>query len=129
MSHELAYSPWGSVQACRALCPGVFEVSTASHGGVMAAEMAALGIFSGEAQKHGFWEHGYLCFEEDCDAPVAIRELMDRGLYSAPVNQYYGPGEYSACIDASLRLFHPDYWQAREDGLTHTPGQMTMEGF
>lgn len=128
MIYEPAHSPWGGIQTCRTLCPEVFEVSTASHGGIMAVKETALRIFSGEAQKHGFWERGYLCFEEDCDAPVALRELMDKGLYTAPVNQYFGPGEYSACIDGSLQRFHPDYWKAREDGLTQAPRQIKMGG-
>lgn len=62
----------------------------------------------------GFMERGYLCFEEDCAAPVALRELMDRGLYQAPVNEYFAPGEYEAVINDSLQTFHPEYWQARE---------------
>ena len=35
-------SPWGKVQTCDLLCPGVFLVSTASHGGTMVStEVAA----------------------------------------------------------------------------------------
>ena len=29
------YSPWGKVQECETLCPGVYSVSTPGHGGVM----------------------------------------------------------------------------------------------
>ena len=32
---EPEQSPWGEVQHCRELCPGVFQVSTAGHGGIM----------------------------------------------------------------------------------------------
>lgn len=39
---------------------------------------------------------------------------MDRGLYQAPVNEYFAPGEYEAVINDSLQTFHPEYWQARE---------------
>ena len=42
---------------------------------------------------------------------------MDRGLYTAPVNKYFGPGEYSKCIDDTIRVCHPDYWRAHEAGL------------
>ena len=31
-------------------------------------------------------EGAWLCYEEDCDGPVALRELMDKKLYQAPVN-------------------------------------------
>ena len=39
----------------------------------------------------GFTEGAYLCFEEDCDEPVALRELMDKGMYQAPVNERFAP--------------------------------------
>ena len=37
MSYEPAYSPWGLIQTRKTLCPGFFDVSTASHGGIMVA--------------------------------------------------------------------------------------------
>ena len=37
MFHAPKSSPWGEVQSCETLCPGVFLVSTASHGGTMVA--------------------------------------------------------------------------------------------
>lgn len=127
MFHDPIFSPWGNIQTSRTLCPGVFEVSTAGHGGIMAAKWAAPKIFSEAAQKCGFWERGYLCFEEDCDAQVALRELMDRGLFTAPVNQHFGPGEYSACIDeitVFLKSMSLNIWAwaknlMRETMLTH----------
>ena len=36
MFHAPKSSPWGEVQNCETLCPGVFLVSTASHGGAKA---------------------------------------------------------------------------------------------
>lgn len=111
------YSPWGEIQHCEELCPGVYQVSTASHGGVMAKLSVASKLFSMAVRQYSFVEGGYLCFEEDCEAPVAIRELMDKGLYKAPVNQYYGPGEYEAAIDSSIQLYQPEYWAYRERKL------------
>ena len=108
------YSPWGAVQYCEPLCPGAYSVSTASHGGVMVQRELAMKALSVEARKCGFMDGGYLCFEEDCDAPVALRELMDHRLYAAPVNQYFGLGEYDKVINDSLQRWHKDYWQARE---------------
>ena len=40
------YSPWGEIQHCVELCHGVYEVSTASHGGVMAKLGVASKLFS-----------------------------------------------------------------------------------
>ena len=49
---------------------------------------------------------------------LGIRELLDKGLYTAPVNDYFRPGEYEKAIDRSLQDYHPDYWQARENAQT-----------
>ena len=111
------YSPWGEVQTCETLWPGAYSVSTAGHGGVMVHRDLADKVFRKEAKECGFAEGVYLCFEEDCDGPVALRELMDKKLYQAPVNQYFGPGEYEKVIDRSLQHYHPEYWQAREKDL------------
>lgn len=111
------YSPWGEVQNYDQLCPGVYCVSTAGHGGVVVHGSIAREVLSPAARKHCFRDGGYCCFEEDCDAPVAIRELMDKGLYAAPVNDYFKPGEYEAVINSSLQTYRPDYWQAREKAL------------
>lgn len=106
------YSPWGEIQNCKALCPGAYQVDTDSHGGVMVSTQIMDKVLSKAAQKYGFQEGGFLCFEEDCAAPVALRELMDKGLYTAPVNEYFKPGEFSQVIDRSLRQWHPEYWAA-----------------
>ena len=62
MSYEPAYSPWGLIQTRKTLCPGFFDVSTASHGGIMVAREFVAGNLSPAAQRYGFWEGGYLCF-------------------------------------------------------------------
>jgi len=111
---EPMYSPWGTVDHCKMLCYGAFEVQTASHGGVMILRELANEYLSKEAQEVGFVEGRYICFEEDCDAPVAIRELLDKGLMQAPVNQYYKEGEYSATIDGVIERWNKKYLQAVE---------------
>lgn len=108
------YSPWGEVQHQEELCSGVFSVSTASHGGIMVHRSVAKAVLSPAARKHCFRDGSYYCFEEDCDAPVAIRELLDKGLYTAPVNDYFKPGEYERVINRSLQEYHLDYWKDRE---------------
>ena len=124
---EPMYSPWGTVDHCKMLCYGAFEVQTARHGGVMILRELADEYLSKEAQAVGFIEGRYLCFEEDCDSPVAIRELLDKGIMKAPVNQYYKEGEYSATIDGVIAAWHTDYLQAVEARkvaeLKETPAQ------
>ena len=104
-------------RARETLCPGAYSVSTAGHGGVMVRRELAEKVFRKEARECGFMEGAWLCYEEDCDGPVALRELMDKKLYQAPVNQYFRPGEYEAVINRSLQTYHPEYWQAREKDL------------
>lgn len=114
---EPRYSPWGEIQARETLCPGAYSVSTAGHGGVMVRQELAEKEFRKEARECGFVEGVWLCYEADCDGPVALRELMDKKLYQAPVNRYFRPGEYEAVINRSLQTYHPEYWQAREQDL------------
>ena len=110
-------SPWGEIQTRETLCSGAYSISTARHGGVMVRRELAEKVFRKEARECGFVEGAWLCYEEDCDGPVALRELMDKKLYQAPVNQYFRPGEYEAVINRSLQTYHPEYWQARAKDL------------
>ena len=128
MSYEPAYSPWGLIQTRKTLCPGFFDVSTASHGGIMVAREFVAGNLSPTAQRYGFWEGGYLCFEEDCDAQVALRELMDKKMIQAPVNERFGPGAYEAVINSSVQIHHPEYWQAREKAISEQNRQAKKKG-
>ena len=65
-------------------------------------------IFRKEAMGCAFVKGGYLCFEEDCDAQVALRELMDKKMIQAPVNERFGPGAYEAVINSSVQIHHPE---------------------
>ena len=114
---EPMYSPWGTVDQCKTLYPGVFEVATARHGGIMVRREVAMNLLSKDALNIGFVEGRYHCFEEDCDAVVVLRELLDQGLIEPKINEYFKEGEYSDCIDGVLKVCHPTYWQARERWL------------
>ena len=92
MYREPSDSPWGLVVRCDTLCPGVYSVSTAGHGGIMAQIDAARQLLSPEAQAVGFQAGGYLNFEEDCDAPVVLRELMDSGIIAPRTDNYLRRG-------------------------------------
>ena len=118
MYREPSESPWGLVVRCDTLCPGVYSVSTAGHGGIMVQIDAARQLLSPEAQAVGFQAGGYLNFEEDCDAPVVLRELMDSGIIAPRTDNYFHPGKYEACIDRSLQHWNPAYWQARQERLS-----------
>lgn len=110
-------SPWGSIQHCHKIIPGVFEVSTAGHGGIMVDAGIAEELLSPAAIKCGFRERGYFCFEEDCDASVVIRELLDKDLWKVPSYFTRGKEEYEKIINRSLIQWNPEYWEARGNKL------------
>lgn len=114
MYREPTFSPWGKVQTCDALCPGVFLVSTASHGGTLVSrEVSAM--LSPAAVKCGFRQGGYLCFEEDSQEAVVLRELLDKKLWSIP-ERIKDKAAFEENINKSLREYNPDYWRARAQG-------------
>ena len=113
-------SPWGEVQQGEKLIGGVFLVSTASHGGIMVRKDAA-DFLSPEARKIAQSERNYLCFEEDCDESVAIRELLDKKLWELP-SRITDKAGYEDVIDRSLMQWHPDYWQARQRTIAALSG-------
>ncbi|MDD3229726.1 MAG: hypothetical protein PHE09_10975 [Oscillospiraceae bacterium] len=116
-------SPWGEVQHCEILCPGVFLVSTASHGGTMfSKDMAA--VLSLAARKCGFRHSGFLCFEEDCQEDVAFRELLDKRLWAVP-DRIKDKAAFEENINKSIREYNPDYWRIRQAGLEKTPARQT----
>lgn len=118
------HSPWGEVQNCDILCPGVFMVSTASHGGTMVAkDMAAL--LSPAARKCGLQMGGYLCFEEDSQENVVLRELLDKKLWSIP-DRIKDKAAFEENINQSLRDYNPDYWRARQGGLDRAQARQTV---
>jgi len=112
-------SPWGKVQTCDTLCPGVFLVSTASHGGTMIAKDMAAAL-SPAARKCGFKQGGYLCFEEDSQEDVALRELLDKKLWAVP-DRIKDKAAFEENINQSVREYHPDYWRIRQAGLEKAP--------
>ena len=116
-------SPWGKVQHCDTLCPGVFLVSTASHGGTMIAKDMAAAL-SPAARKCGFKQGGYLCFEEDSQEDVALRELLDKKLWAVP-DRIKDKAAFEETINKSLREYNPDYWRARQSGLEKVQARQT----
>lgn len=116
MSATPKKSPWGKIQYCEELYPGVYDVSTASHGGIMVRNNIVNNILSQAAQKEGFKEKGFLNFEEDTQSAVAERELLDKGLWGGPP-RFDNITDYEDMINDSLKLYNPEYWQAREKSI------------
>lgn len=108
-------SPWGEVQTCDVLCPGVFMVSTAGHGGTMFSnDMTAL--LSPSARNCGMKHNDYLCFEENSQESVAMRELLDKKLWSIP-ERIKDKAAFEENINNSIKENNPDYWRSRQVGI------------
>ena len=99
--YEPEMSLWGEVQHCNTIAPGIYDVSTAGHGGVMVDRQLAAYILSPAARKEseGFGQH--LCFEEDVAACIAFREMIDKGILTKE-NPFFDA--YSADADAIPEL-------------------------
>lgn len=110
-------TPWGEVNSCHELGKGIFRVSTPSHGGIMIRSSLADKILSPEARKVGFKEKGFHCYEEDCDACVAERELLDKGIMQVPDYYNNGAESYNENINEELQMWHTDYWNKREQAI------------
>lgn len=112
MSHVL-FSPWGMVQTSYTLCDGVYAVSTASHGGIL-VHRSAEHLLSQEAQYLGTRYGVYLCYEEDCKAPIVIRELLDSEKITVPINDRLTTEEFNKEVNENIQRWNPDYWNAYE---------------
>ena len=108
-------SPWGRIERIKTKTQGVYEVSTASHGGIMVNKEVASQLLSPAAIERGSLENGYYCFEEDCDACIVIRELLDKSLWKIPKYFTGSEAEYNEIVNASLLQWNPEYLAAMKD--------------
>jgi len=115
---EPTFSPWGEVQACETLYPGIYLITAPGHGGILVDSESVL-LLTSAARKCGFQDGGYLCFEEDGCEQVVLRELLDRKLWKIP-DRVTDPIALEKAINDSLREYQPEYWAAREKFL-HRP--------
>ena len=111
---EPTHSPWGEVQWCDILCTGVYLVGTDSHGGTMVSQDIKE-FLSPAARKCGQRKNGYLCFEEDCDENIVLRELLDKKMWDIP-DRIKDRAAFEEAIDNNIRKYHPDYWRSRGRG-------------
>lgn len=105
-------SLWGEIQHCDEIYPGMFQVDTASHGGIM-VHNDAMGELSTAAQKVGERYLDFVCYEEDCDAAVVFRELMDKPGWPMPSSYLITREKYEVVINRSLETWNKEYLAAR----------------
>lgn len=105
------FSPWGEIDWSETMIPGIEMVATPSHGGIMVSKAASV-LLSPAARKCGFWAGGYLCFEEDADENIVLRELLDQKLWQIP-DRIQDHAAFEADMNRNIQTYHPDYWNAR----------------
>ena len=120
MFHAPRSSPWGEVQNCEVLCPGVFLVSTASHGGTMVANEVAA-VLSPAAKKCGFKDKGYICYEEDAQESVVLRELLEKSSGRSPTVSRTKSGLKKTSSSPSGNTIPNPGGQGRADGRPPKP--------
>ena len=115
------FSPWGQIDWMETLIPGIDMVATPCHGGIMVSREASF-LLTPAARKCGVWQGGYLCFEEDADENIVLRELLDQNLWKIP-ERIKDRAAFEANIDLNIQTYHPDYWQAREKRMAFVAKQ------
>ncbi|WFU52244.1 hypothetical protein QA639_21285 [Bradyrhizobium pachyrhizi] len=104
-------SPWGAIQDKRELAPGIWSVSTASHGGIKLSRERNAAV-----PKYMRAEAGW--YEEDCQwsvaaviHPIAFQRMIkiegrpDKSEYEIAVETFRGwyPDEYEQFFDVKLK--------------------------
>lgn len=110
-----SFSPWGRVTRWEMHCPGVYTVTTATHGGIEVSEEVAHKYFSSAALQCSLFESGYYWFEENRTIAVAYRELMDKGLLI--LTKDIDSDKLERDTNRCIKKYFPEYWQAREKML------------
>ncbi len=73
-------------------------------------------FLSPAAKRCGFRRGGYLCFEEDTQEEVVLRELLDKKLWKIP-ERIKDKAAFEENINRSIKRYNPEYWRARQSGL------------
>ena len=112
-------SPWGAVDFCDILRPGVFLIYTPEHGGTMVAREIEE-FLSPAARRYGQRKNGYICFEMDADEEIVFREMLDKKLWDIP-DRVRNKAAFEERINEALRKNHPQYWRSRANGRERKP--------
>ena len=112
-------SPWGDIDWCDTLCPGVFMVAATLHGGIMVSKDMAAAL-SPAARKNCLNAYGFLCFDEIGEENIVLRELLDKKLWAIP-DRIKDKAAFEEQINNEIRENTPDYWRARRTGREQHP--------
>lgn len=73
-ARRLTSSPWGTIQNVTQLAPGIWLVSTASHGGIKVSDQR-LATMHPDWRQTAYSSNGW--FEEDCDWALVALSFPD----------------------------------------------------
>jgi hypothetical protein len=90
---------------------------------MVAKDMTA--AFSPAAVKYGVKHNDYLCFEDNGAKDVALRELLDKKLWSVP-GGVKDKAAFEENVNKSLRERQPQYWRLRENRREAAPPEKTV---
>jgi len=79
-------------------------------------------VLSPAARKCGLRANNHLCFEEDGDEHIVLRELLDKKLWNIP-DRIKDKAAFEETINDAVRRYHPEYWRARRAGLENHPAR------
>ena len=91
-------SIWGEIQTKQQLAPGVVNVTTAGHGGIIVDKRVANNFLSKEAKKEAKFINNLYHFEEDCDWAIFAFE-----------NPTIVPQNWLQYIENALERWNQDY--------------------
>ena len=110
---EIETSPWGDVDSCEEIVPGVFNVFTPSHGGYMVRKNIALRHLSFAARSKGTVWGNFLTYEEDCRWAILAWERPEWFAKSQPW-AFDGLKKEALRI---IKLYDADYFDTTNGGL------------
>ena len=108
-------SPWGKVDNCDILCPGVFMVYSDKLGGIMISKDLSA-VLSPAARKHGTKHGGYICFEQENGEAIVFRELLDKKLWDIPDHIKDKSAYEENYLNNVLREHYPEYMRSWHRG-------------
>ena len=118
-------SEWGKVQSCHKLIPGVYDVSTSGHGGILIHQSVADKIFTPKELEYlnNYYENGFISLEEDCDCNMALVVLYRNHLFEGFEWNRGKQAEMYRYAQESVVKHNPGFWdilceERKSAGLT-----------
>jgi hypothetical protein len=104
---------WGKAENTTEIAPNIYRVDTAGHGGIVMRKHIAERELSEEARRCGLERGDWIYFEEDCQAFVVYRELLDRNAKWNLRDITATRTGFEQHVNENIKSFNPEYWGYR----------------